>query len=102
MITDKKDFGGGSGLLFLDIISSSNDDYDPREESDYYYCVLKGEKAEVLEHRMNLMAIGDTLEVDGLKKTVRLWREGKLVSKWELYITTFKPYYDKVKRFHKL
>lgn len=38
---------GGFGIIRLKIISSNMDDYDPRPDHAFYYCVIKKGTAEI-------------------------------------------------------
>ena len=101
IVTGKKEVYSATGLVYVDLIHSTISEYTQRSKNGYYYCIVKDNKAEIIE-TMNVAEVGDSIVVDGFKGMVTVYREGKKVTKKKIWVSDFDLFYKDVKKLHRL
>lgn len=89
----------GFGVVKVGIIESNIDFYDPRNDLDYYYCIVKNKKAEFYQHGLYNCAIGDTIEVDTRKRSF-LIRNGQKIDREDISLLKYNKFYEYVQKKH--
>ncbi len=89
-------------MLYINIVKSNIHSYDIRNSGKYYYCVIKDNKAEVIEGGLSSIEIGDSIIIDSYSKSFSVYRNAKLVEESALYVRTFGPLLNNVKKLHHL
>ena len=79
-----EDDGWHLNMIYLHIDSSTTKLYDIRYKSNYYYCVIKNDSAEVIEHVIwnDGIGIGDRFVFDGRCDSTYLQHKG-IWKKWK-------------------
>jgi hypothetical protein len=102
IITDKQEVMSDRGLIYLNVTHSSISDYDVRNASEAYYCVIHGGKAEIVEGGLSEIEKNDSIVISAKTKTLTIFRNGKLVESRPLYLSKFKPFTEKLNAIHRL
>jgi hypothetical protein len=102
IVSDKKEITSNSGLLYLKNVSGISIDYDPRDSLEYYCCVIKGKKAEIIVAGMRLYEKGDSIFVNGSANKVFHYRNHELIQELNLTLTRFDLLYKPARKLHKL
>ena len=86
-------------LISIELSNSTTEQYDIRETTDDYYAVIKGNRAEVIEHVIyqhdrtgeseNLIRPDDYFIFDGQKDSAYLYRDNELIQNWIPMINDF-------------
>ena len=86
-------------LISIELNNSTTEQYDIRETTDDYYAVIKGNRAEVIEHVIyqhdrtgeseNLIRPDDYFIFDGQKDSAYLYRDNELIQNWKPMINDF-------------
>lgn len=101
VVTGKVEVESFTGILFVDVKSTSVVQYDVRDSSKVYYCVLKNGKAEIVE-TMDKAEVGDSIVVDGPTKKLKVFRNRKQVAETKIWVGNFEPFIAKLKAEHRL
>lgn len=102
VVIDKKVIDPDWGIVSLELDSSTVEVYDVRDSSPFYYCVIKEEKAEIIEYGLSDLYIGDSIIVDGIKDEITIYRKGNMIDNRKLFVLTEKMWLKKVREAHKL
>ena len=102
IVSGKKEITSNSGLLFLKSVSEAKVDYDPRDSLEYYCCVIKGGKAEIIVAGIRLYEKGDSVFVNGSANKVFHYRNHELIQELNLTMTRFDLLYKPARKLHKL
>lgn len=89
IIIDKKDLEHNVYRIFLDIKKSNVENYYPKDTSDYYLCIIRGTKAELVVSNPNDFLEGDSVIVSSIKDSCFVFSNRKLKTKWKLYVVDF-------------
>lgn len=85
---------GGIGIIWIDIVESNINDYDPREKQANYYCIIKNGKAEIYGWWPSDVKKGDTLLLDVRNRTMIYPAENgsdfEIKDFWIPYVNFFK------------
>ena len=79
---------GNYGMLYVNIIQSNTKNYDLRDSNYYYYCLIKNNKAELIQNSISKFQIGDTVYADLPAREIYIYRNNYKDSV-HLNITTF-------------
>ncbi len=101
IVTEKKEVYSATGLVYVDIIHSTIPEYVQRSKNGYYYCIIKDNKAEIIE-TMDVAEVGDSIVVDGFKRIVTVYRARKKVVEKNMWVSDFDLFYKDVKKLHRL
>jgi hypothetical protein len=90
----------GFGILKVKVLESNINNYDLRNKSDTYYCIIKNGLAEIYQLGVVECKPGDIVIVDTQKKefTIQKRDGGKIVKDIVLYTNEF--FYKYVKKHH--
>ena len=100
IVTNVNTVVSGHGIIYVDIRQSSLKEYNGRLE-DYYYCIIRDGKAEILEGT-DQIGIGDSIVVDTNNNKFQSFKKGNLVVNRHLQLTQFNPVGNEVKKYHRL
>ncbi len=90
------------GMLHLNLVESSVDAYDVRDQESVYLCVIKNDKADLITSGINRVTVGDTIRVDAKARKVQLIRDEVVVDTWTTHMSnTFFAFYF-YRKLHKL
>jgi len=64
------------GILYIKILNSNINHYDPRKKEKYYYCVIKDYKAEILQDDIREFRKNDSVIIDSHTRTLINYRQG--------------------------
>lgn len=101
VITGKKELYSSTGLIYVDMKASTVSHYTQRSQNGYYYCILKDDKAEIIE-TMDLAEIGDSIVVDGFNHLVTIYGEDGKKKEKKIWVSDFDLFYRQIKKHHKL
>ena len=76
----------GRGVIDIKILNSNVDEYDPRNFSPIYYCIIKNGIAEVYDSNALYCDVGDTVLIDTKKKFFSYKNVLKLKQKYDMDI----------------
>lgn len=102
IVSGKKEITSNSGLLYLISVNEAIVDYDPRDSLEYYCCVVKGGKAEIIVAGMRLYQKGDSVFVKGSANKVFHYRNHELIQELNLTMTRFDLLYKPARKLHEL
>lgn len=88
----------GRGIISVSILKSNVIHYDPRSKLEYFYCIIKGTKAELYDNTLGIIN-GDTLKINTKTKTKYWTNKGKTV-KDDVTISTDEDYYTYISTHH--
>lgn len=89
----------GVGVVDVKIIESNKDFYDPRSNHEYYYCLIKNNKAEFYQQALYECAIGDTIKVD-TRKRIFIIQNGAKRIKEDIVLMKYDKFFDYVRNKH--
>lgn len=90
----------GRGIIRLRVISSNIKEYDPRGKLPYFFCIIKGENAEVYDHVSAVRdSVGDTLIYDTKKRLRSEIKNGVKVNEGSILVSTTDGYYQFIERY---
>ncbi|MBS1593525.1 MAG: hypothetical protein JST90_04330 [Bacteroidetes bacterium] len=78
-VTGKEIDSHQGGMLYVDVTHSSLPYYDPRDSMSGYYCVIHGDKAEILQRGIGDIADGDSLSISTDEDRFQVFRDHKLI-----------------------
>lgn len=87
----------GYGIIRLKIINSNIQEYDPRSQQEFYFCIIKNGIAEMYDH-VSGTSKGDTLVYDTKVKLGSFLRNGKKEEEGSISINANKDYYNYIKQ----
>jgi len=85
------------GIIRLNIISSNIQEYDPRTNQKYYFCIIKNGIAEMYDHTLNELK-GDTLMYQSKLRLRSYLRNGKKEEEGSISINATEDYYNFIRR----
>jgi hypothetical protein len=89
IVTDKKDLEHNVYRIFLDIRKSNVESYYPKDTLNYYLCIIRGAKGELVVSNPNDFLEGDSVIVSSKKDSCFIFRNDKLENKWKLYVVDY-------------
>jgi hypothetical protein len=89
----------GFGVAKVSIINSNRHYYDPRDDHEYYYCLIKNGKAEIYQSGLYECAIGDTINVN-TRKRIFLIKNGVKEDIEDIVLSTYDKFYNYVRKNH--
>ena len=89
VVISKKDLEHNIYRIFLDIKKSNVENYYPKDTSDYYLCIIRGTKAELIVNNPNDFLEGDSVIVSSRKDSCFVFSNRKLKTKWKLYVVDY-------------
>jgi hypothetical protein len=102
IVRDKQAVGNDRGIIYMDVRSTTIQDYDIRGNGKYYYCVIHRDKAELIEGGLSDLHIGDSLVINTNTRSLINYRNGGIVKRKILYLTEFEPTWSRIKKIHRL
>ena len=92
-----EEFGTHTCMLFLKLDSSTVNNFDIRDTTEYYHTVIKSDSAEVIERIRygdvgepeNWIRVGDKIIFDGKIDSMYLYHNDTLIERWKPHISTF-------------
>ncbi len=102
IVEDKVLITGNRGILYLTKVQGMKENYDPRDSLNYYCCVIKNGKAELIVGGMRLYKKGDSIYVNGEENMLYHYRNNKLIQEVKLIATPFYFLYEPAKRLHRI
>ena len=102
IVEDKVLISGNDGMLYLTKVQGMKENYDPRDSLNYYCCVIKNGKAELIVGGMRLYKKGDSIYVNGEENMLYHYRNNKLIQEVKLIATPFYFLYEPAKRLHRI
>ena len=91
----------GNGIISLILSNSNIDNYDPRERLKYYFCLIKGKRAELYTGAYGIL-VGDSVYVNTTERRIRVGRKGKLVMDGSINISSNLGFYNMSKNTIKI
>jgi len=102
IVEEKQIVTNDAGMIYINVLKSNIHSYDIRNSGKYYYCVIKDNKAEIIEGGLSSIEIGDSIIIDSYSKSFSVYRNGKLVEESALYVRTAGSLLNKVEKLHHL
>jgi len=96
---DKVKGYNGFGVANLKVLKSNVKMYDPRSKNEYYYCMLKNDRAEIYDIHVRAMSLGDTIKIDTKNKVIFYVNEGR-TEEGTIIVNTDDSFYNYIKKHH--
>jgi hypothetical protein len=84
VIYEKDSLQQDGGLLRVMVKESNSDLHDVREETNYYFCTLYGNKAELITLNIGDFKLNDSICVNGIEKQISIFRNGEFIESIEI------------------
>jgi hypothetical protein len=73
----------------LDVKNSNVENYYPKDTLDYYLCIVRGKKAELIVSNPSDFILGDSVIVSTSRDSCFVYNQEKLKTKWKLYMVDY-------------
>lgn len=90
IVNSNKYLGHGVSKIYIDISNSNIEDYNPKDSLQYYLCIIKKNKAELIVTNEKDFMKGDSVVVSSIKDSCFIYNQSKIIkSKWKLYVVNY-------------
>ncbi len=76
-----------NALIYLTISKTNISDYDPSDSVKYFYCLIKNDKAVLVDGPADYIKMSDSISVSSKNNRISIFRKKKLINKYPLFLS---------------